>query len=70
MSTPPHIHNHTRCPSCASHIELGFDPLVGQRVVCPLCGNEYRIIWLFPPELEPVAGGPDQPQEDLITGRA
>ncbi|KAA3643831.1 MAG: hypothetical protein DWQ07_17090 [Chloroflexi bacterium] len=44
-------HSTTRCPHCQSDIEVGADPLVGDRVKCPTCKKVYEILWLYPIEL-------------------
>ncbi len=40
------------CPNCEELVRLGSKPRIGQRVVCPYCGEPLRVINLDPPELD------------------
>ena len=36
------------CPKCRLKINFGLSPTIGQRVVCPECGSNFDIVWLYP----------------------
>ncbi len=40
------------CPSCGEDINISSKPKMGQKVICPECGNELEIVWLDPIELD------------------
>jgi len=39
------------CPHCRADMDLGPDPMVGDRFTCDLCRQEFELLWLFPIEL-------------------
>ena len=48
----------TFCLDCDRAIDLGYNPRVGQRVICPRCETKLEIINLDPLELDWVYDGP------------
>lgn len=50
------------CPSCESYISLS-KPRLGQKVVCPVCKEQFEIVWLNPLELDWPLDDPDPYKE-------
>ena len=48
----------TFCLDCDRAIDLGHDPQVGQRAVCPHCETRLEVINLDPMEVDWVYDGP------------
>jgi lysine biosynthesis protein LysW len=42
----------TFCPECEHSLNLGAQPYVGQRVICPQCGARLEVVSLRPLELD------------------
>lgn len=36
------------CPTCSKVIHINEEPLIGQRVTCPICHDEHEVIDLSP----------------------
>jgi lysine biosynthesis protein LysW len=48
----------TFCLDCEKEVELGSNPTIGSRVICPRCGVVMEIINVEPLELDWVFDGP------------
>lgn len=42
----------TMCPGCDRQFTVDGRPRVGQRVICPGCGDELVVVWESPLELD------------------
>ena len=46
-----------QCPECQIEVDVGENPVIGQRVCCPVCAIELEVTWLYPISL-------DYPEDD------
>ena len=52
------------CPACFNNVNVGNQPKVGHRVVCPSCKTELEVVWLSPIELDIPIDGVEVYDED------
>ena len=55
-----------KCPTCNTILKINRPIEINQSIICPMCGLEQVVIWLYPLELTKVLNYNSDPSPDPL----